>query len=270
MLKPYYRTVLIYLVFASCWVYFSDSLVGLFFHTKEMIILVQNLKGFVFVGITSLLLLSLLRTDFGRIEQINHQLRQSYDQTLQGWVQVMDIRHEETGEHSLRVTRMAIKMAELMGIEGDELTWLARGALMHDAGKVGIPDAILIKPGRLTDEERAIVQQHPLIARDMMWDIEFLKPSVDIPYGHHERWDGSGYPEGLKGTETPLAARMFAVIDVYDALLEERVYKQPWSEARVLEYLEEQAGTLFDPEMIRLFIDHYDEIKASAKQRSLF
>lgn len=270
MIKPYYRTVFIYLLFASLWIYFSDSIVAILFRSTDAIILAQSLKGFAFVGCTSILLLLLVRSDLRRIEQVNHKLRKSYDQTLQGWVQVMDIRHNETGVHSLRVTRMTVKLASLMGLAGDDLTHIARGALMHDTGKVGIPDAVLIKPGRLDANELKIMQQHPVIARDLMQDIEFLKPSIDIPYSHHERWDGSGYPEGLKGAAIPMAARLFAVIDVYDALLEERVYKKAWPENKAVRYIDEQAGILFDPQVVKLFLDHYQEIKVAANQPSLF
>lgn len=270
MIKPYYRTVLIYLLFASLWIFFSDSLVAIFFSSADTIILAQSLKGFTFVATTSVLLLLLMRADLRRLEKVNLQLRKSYDQTLQGWVQVMDIRHKETGTHSLRVTRMTVKLASLMGIEGDALTHIARGALMHDTGKVGIPDAILIKPGPLDEQELALMREHPVIARNLMHDIEFLKPSIDIPYSHHERWDGSGYPEGLKGEAIPLPARLFAVVDVYDALLEERVYKKGWAEDKTLEYIAAQSGIQFDPQVVQLFLDHYLEIKDAVNHSSLF
>ncbi|MBN1007123.1 HD-GYP domain-containing protein [Amphritea pacifica] len=270
MIKPYYRTVLIYLIFALLWIYFSDALVSSLFHSAEMITRVQNLKGFAFVSCTALLLLFLIRADLNRIEQVNQKLQQSYDQTLKGWVQVMDIRHKETGEHSLRVTRMTVRLARLLGVEGDELTYIARGALMHDAGKVGIPDAILIKPGPLDHDEWAIMKEHPVIARDLMKDIEFLKPSINIPYCHHERWNGTGYPQGLAGKQIPLAARIFAIVDVWDALSEHRVYKQPWPEDQVLLYIREQAGIHFDPEIVEVFLDNYPEIKAAAMQPSIF
>lgn len=270
MIKPYYRTVLIYLIFASLWIYFSDALVASLFRSPEMITQAQNLKGLAFVSCTAGLLLFLIRSDLNRIEQANLNLRKSYDQTLKGWVQVMDIRHKETGEHSLRVTRMTVRLASLLGISGDELTCIARGALMHDAGKVGVPDTILIKPGPLDDKEWAVMTQHPVIARDMMRDIEFLKPSIDIPYSHHERWNGTGYPQGLAGEQIPLAARIFAIIDVWDALSEHRVYKQAWPEDEVLLYISEQAGIHFDPEIVEVFLDNYDEIKDAAMQPSYF
>lgn len=270
MIKPYYRTVLIYLVFASFWIYFSDSVVAIFIRTPEGITLAQNLKGLAFVACTTLMLFFLIRSDLNRINEVNVKLRQSYDQTLEGWVQVMDIRHKETRQHSLRVTRMTVKLASLMGIEGEKLTHIARGALMHDAGKVGIPDSILIKPAPLNEEEWELMKQHPVIARDMMQDIEFLQPSIEIPYSHHERWNGSGYPEGLKGEEIPLAARLFAIVDVWDALLEKRVYKEPWPEDQVKFYLQEQAGIHFDPQVVDLFLDNYQEIKAAALHPTVF
>ena len=270
MIKSYYRTVLIYLIFASLWIYFSDSVVAILIRTPEGITQAQNLKGLAFVACTSLMLFFLIRSDLNRINEVNIKLRKSYDQTLEGWVQVMDIRHKETRQHSLRVTRMTVKLASLMGVEGEELTFIGRGAMMHDAGKVGIPDSILIKPGPLNEEEWEVMKQHPVIARDMMQDIEFLQPSIDIPYYHHERWNGSGYPEGLKGEEIPLAARLFAIIDVWDALVEKRVYKESWPEDQVMFYLQEQAGIHFDPQVVDLFLDNYLEIKAAALQPSVF
>ena len=270
MTISYYRTVLIYLVFASLWIYFSDAIVASLIHTPEGITQVQSFKGLAFVICTSLLLFFLIRSDLNQINAANKQLRKSYDQTLEGWVQVMDIRHKETSQHSLRVTRMTIKLASLMGIEGDELTFIGRGAMMHDAGKVGIPDSILIKPGPLDEDEWELMKQHPVIARDMIQDIEFLKPSIDIPYSHHERWNGSGYPEGLQGEEIPIAARLFAIIDVWDALLEKRVYKESWPEDQVLLYLQEQAGIHFDPQVVDLFLENYEEIKAAALHPSVF
>lgn len=270
MIKSYYRIVFIYLIFASLWVYFSDVMVGLLFSSADGIIWAQNFKGVAFVAATSILLLLMLRADCYRFEQLNQKLRKSYDQTLQGWVQLMDARQKETGEHSLRVTRMTVKLASLMGIEGDELTHIARGALLHDAGKVGVPDSVLIKAGSLDAEELAVMQQHPVIARNLMQDIEFLRPSMDIPYSHHERWDGSGYPQGLQGEAIPLAARLFMVIDVYDALLEKRVYKEAWSEERVLSYIAEHENVLFDPQVVKLFLNHYPAIKETAHHPSVF
>ena len=141
-----------------------------------------------------------------------------------------------------------------MGIENEELVYMRRGSLLHDIGKLGVPDAILLKPDKLTDEEWVIMHQHPKYAYDMIQPIEYLRPALDIPYCHHEKWDGSGYPRGLKGNDIPLPARIFAIIDVWDALTSDRPYRPAWDRKKVLEYIKNQSGKHFDPHVVDQFI----------------
>ncbi len=184
----------------------------------------------------------------------NLELLQAYDATIAGWSMAMDFRDKETEGHTQRVTEMTLSLARMLGIPEDQMENIRRGALLHDIGKMGIPDAILLKPGLLTDEERAIMQTHPKMAYDMLKSIEYLRPALEIPHLHHEKWDGTGYPYGLKGEEIPLPARLFAVIDVYDALTSDRPYRPAWSKEKTLAYIQEQSGKHFDPEVVKQFL----------------
>ena len=178
----------------------------------------------------------------------------------------MDLRHRETKDHTERVTKMTVELAKISGITDEkELERIERGAILHDIGKIGIADDILIKPGKLDKQEWRQMKMHPQIAHDILSDIAFLKPSIDIPSAHHEKWDGSGYPQGLKGEAIPLAARFFAVIDVWDALIHPRIYKSAWPEEKVLAHIREQSGIHFDPNIVTLFLENYTQIKESLK-----
>ncbi len=187
------------------------------------------------------------------------EIVEAYDATIEGWSMALELRDQETEGHTLRVAEMAVQMAEALEIGDDELVHIRRGALLHDIGKIGIPDSILLKPGKLTDEEWEIMKQHPVFAYNMLSGIAYLEPALDIPYCHHERWDGTGYPQGLKGEEIPLAARIFAVIDVWDALLSDRPYRDAWPEDKVRDYIRAQSGTHFDPAVVDAFFDLIDE-----------
>jgi len=264
-LKPHNRIVLIYLAVGMSWIFFSDLLVEYLFQDKADIILAQNIKGWLFIAITGGLLFFLIRKDVNAIQDVNLKLVASYEQTISGWVHVMDLRHRETKDHTQRVTKMTVELAKLSGItDVKKLKHIERGAMLHDIGKIGIPDAILIKPGKLDKEEWEQMKTHPQIAHDILAKIAFLKPSIDIPFSHHERWDGTGYPVGMKGTQIPITARFFAVIDVWDALIHPRVYKSAWPEEEVLSYISLQSGTHFDPDVVTLFLDNYQQIKKSS------
>jgi HD-GYP domain-containing protein (c-di-GMP phosphodiesterase class II) len=165
----------------------------------------------------------------------------------------MDMRDKETEGHSQRVTEMTVRIAWEMGISDDALVHIRREALLHDMGKLGIPDSILLKPGKLTDEEWAIMKKHPVYAYEMLYPIDYLRPALDIPYYHHEKWDGSGYPQGLKGDEIPMAARIFAVVDVWDALCSDRPYRPACPLEKVMEHIRSLSGTHFDPEVVEAF-----------------
>jgi HD-GYP domain-containing protein (c-di-GMP phosphodiesterase class II) len=185
----------------------------------------------------------------------SEELRIAYDTTLDGWASALDLRDKETEGHSRRVTEMTLQLAQTMGISESELVHIRRGAILHDIGKIGIPDSILHKPGPLTEEEWVIMRKHPQLAYNMLSPIEYLHPALAIPYNHHERWDGTGYPRGLKGEKIPLAARIFAVADVYVVLTSDRPYRPAWSEQNVLKYIRDQSGRHFDPKIVKAFFD---------------
>lgn len=193
-------------------------------------------------------------TLFDDVQRSNIELVLAYDTTLEGWSKALDLRDKETEGHTLRVTEMTLRLARAMGISETEQVHVRRGALLHDIGKMGIPDTILLKPGRLNEEEWEIMRRHPVYAYDLLSPIAFLRPALDIPYCHHEKWDGTGYPRGLRGEEIPLAARIFAVVDVWDALLSDRPYRPAWPKEKVREYILEQAGKHFDPKVVEVFL----------------
>ncbi len=189
-----------------------------------------------------------------QLQQANSKLIQAYHETLAGWSRAIALRDQETEEHSQRVTEMTVDLARAMGIGEDELVHIRRGALLHDVGKMGVPDDILLKPGPLTDEEWQIMRQHPTYAYQMLSPITHLHPALDIPYCHHEKWDGTGYPRGLKEEEIPLAARIFAIADVWDALCSDRSYHNAWTEEEVRAFIRKEAGRHFDPRVVDVFL----------------
>ncbi len=188
------------------------------------------------------------------LQKSNQELTLAYDATIEGWSRALELRDRETQGHTMRVTALTVRLAQFVGIDGDQLIHIRRGALLHDIGKIGIPDAILLKPGPLTDEEWEIMKQHPVYAYEMLRHISYLQPALNIPYCHHERWDGSGYPRGLRRTEIPIEARIFAVVDVWDALTSERPYRDgAWDIEYTLSYLHQHSGTLFDSQIVNAF-----------------
>jgi putative two-component system response regulator len=186
--------------------------------------------------------------------QAHHELQDAYEATLKGWVRALDFRDNETGDHSRRVTLLTVELARLMGINEDELVHVRRSALLHDIGKIAVPDSILHKTGPLTEAEWDIMRKHPQIAIEMLEPIEYLRPALAIPFNHHERWDGTGYPRGIKGEEIPLAARIFAVVDVWDALSSDRPYRKAWPYDKIVEHMRQQSGTHLDPKVVELFL----------------
>ena len=196
---------------------------------------------------------------FEDIQRYNLELQFAYDSTLEGWAEALELRDKETKGHSERVTGMTLELARILGVPEDEIVHVRRGALLHDIGKMGIPDDILLKPGKLTEEEFEVIKKHPGYARQMLSKIKFLQPALDIPYYHHERWDGSGYPEGLKGEEIPLAARIFAIVDVWDAMTSDRPYRKAIDEEEVLEHIRQQSGRHFDPQVVDAFFQLINE-----------
>jgi PAS domain S-box-containing protein len=192
-------------------------------------------------------------TLFADLQQSNLDLSLAYDTTLEGWTRTLDLRDKETEGHTQRVAEMTTRLASMAGMSDNELVHVRRGALLHDIGKMGIPDNILLKPGKLTDEEWEVMKKHPVYAYDLLSPIKYLHPALDIPYCHHEKWDGSGYPRGLKKEDIPLAARIFTVVDVWDALRSDRPYRKAWPEEKALAYIREQSGKHFDPNVVDAF-----------------
>jgi PAS domain S-box-containing protein len=191
---------------------------------------------------------------FEDLQRSNLELSLAYDSTLEGWSQALDMRDSVTEGHTRRVTDMTIRLARAFGVGDSDLVHVRRGALLHDIGKLGIPDAILRKPGPLTEEEWSIMRKHPVYAFRLLGSIDFLKPALDIPYAHHERWDGTGYPRGLRGEEIPLPARIFAVVDVWDAIRSERPYHEPMAAEEAREHIRSIAGSHLDPQVAEVFL----------------
>jgi len=190
-----------------------------------------------------------------RVQERTHELAEAYDTTLEGWAKTLELRDKETEGHSRRVTALTLKLAQHLGVPEEEMVNIRRGALLHDIGKMAIPDEILQKEAPLSDSERSVIQSHPETAYKLLEGIPFLQKAIEIPYAHHERWDGSGYPRGLKGKEIPLAARIFAVADVWDALLSDRPYNKEWPKDKAITYLIDQSGKLFDPRIVNAFLN---------------
>ncbi len=198
---------------------------------------------------------------FSSLQRSNAELALAYDTTLEGWSRALDLRDREVEGHTLRVAEMTLRLAEAMGMNHSELGHLRRGALLHDIGKMALPDAVLLKPGSLTDEEWQIMRQHPVYAHDLLSPIAYLRPALEIPHYHHEKWDGTGYPRGLKGEQIPLAARIFAVVDVYDALQCDRSYRPAWSKSEAQAYIQAQAGMHFDAQVVEVFMRMLNETR---------
>jgi len=192
---------------------------------------------------------------FRSLERSNIELQLAYDRTIEGWAYALDLKDEETAGHSKRVTRLTVRMAQRIGLDARDIVHIQRGALLHDIGKMGIPDSILLKRGPLMPEERAEIERHPVYSYELLSPIEFLRPAIDIPYCHHEKWDGSGYPRGLAGEQIPIAARIFAIVDVFDALTSERPYRAAWDRERTLAHIVEQSGSHFDPDLVDAFME---------------
>jgi HD-GYP domain-containing protein (c-di-GMP phosphodiesterase class II) len=191
---------------------------------------------------------------FENMQRSNFDLAQAYDATIEGWSRALDLRDKETEGHTQRVTEMTIKLARAMNIHEDQLIHIRRGSLLHDIGKMGVPDKILLKEGPLTEEEWEIMRRHPKFAFELLSPISYLQQALAIPYCHHEKWDGTGYPRGLSGMEIPLEARLFAVVDVWDAITSDRPYRKKWSATKAIEYIRENSGIHFDRQVVEIFL----------------
>ena len=194
---------------------------------------------------------------FEQTRQLARTLTQAYDATIEGWARALELRDKETEGHTQRVINLTLRLCQALGVPGSEMEQVRRGVILHDIGKMGIPDIILLKDGPLTDSEWVVMKRHPLYAHDLMVNILYLQGAMDIPYCHHERWDGSGYPRSLKGEDIPFKARIFTVVDVWDALTSDRPYRKAWSREKTLKYISDNAGILFDPMVVSKFLDLY-------------
>jgi len=195
-----------------------------------------------------------LEKHLDRVKESEAELRKNYDLTLGAWAKVLEYRDKETEGHSRRLVDLSARLAQVLGLNEEEIGHLRRGALLHDIGKLAIPDEILLKAGALNDAERRMMEKHPVYAKQMLSQVDFLQPSIEVAYSHHERWDGLGYPEGLKGEEIPLSARIFAVVDQWDALTSDRPYRKAWTRDSVIAYFRENAGKIYDPEIVDVFL----------------
>jgi putative two-component system response regulator len=214
------------------------------------------------LGITRLNRYQKLLQERAKLREAHAQLLNAYEATIEGLSHALDLRDRETEGHSRRVSELTVRLAQTLNLSEEEIMHLRRGALLHDVGKIGIPDSILHKPEPLAEEEWLIMRKHPQFAYDMLDPIEYLRPALDIPYSHHERWDGTGYPRGLKGEEIPMVARLFAIADVWDALTSDRPYRAAWTEEEALAYIREQSGKHFDPKVVELFFSVIEEFRS--------
>ena len=207
-------------------------------------------------------------TLFNDLQRSNAGLVLAYDTTIEGWARALELRDQETKGHTQRAAEMTLRLARIMGMNEEELVHVRRGALLHDIGKMSIPDSILLKSGPLTEEEWEIMRRHPVYAFELLSPISYLKPALDIPYCHHERWDGTGYPRGLKGEQIPLAARIFALADTWDALYSERRYHPAWPEDRVREHVRSLAGNQLDPKVVEVFLSMEQAFKERTQEKT--
>ena len=201
---------------------------------------------------------------FHNLMRSNLDLEMAYDTTIEGWSRALDLRDKETEGHTLRVTEMTVSLARMAGIPESDIEHVRRGALLHDIGKMGVPDHILLKPGELTEEEWEKMRKHPVFAYELLHPIEYLQPALEIPHYHHEKWDGSGYPDGLHGEQIPLPARLFAVVDVWDAITHDRPYRPAWPRQEAIQHIRDGAGTHFEPRAVELFFQLVRQEQADA------
>jgi putative nucleotidyltransferase with HDIG domain len=213
-----------------------------------IIILLLVVSAFIWVVV------GIMEKNLERVKESEAELSANYDLTLEAWAKVLEYRDRETEGHSRRLVELSTRLAKALGLGVEEIIHLRRGALLHDIGKLAIPDDILLKPGALNDAERRMMQQHPAYAKQMLSQVSFLQPSIDVAYSHHERWDGLGYPEGLKGEAIPLLARIFVVVDQWDALASDRPYRKAWTKEKIVAYFQENAGKIYDPQIVNVFL----------------
>ncbi len=246
---------ILYMALGSWWILITYDLAEILAIPNEMLSAYHNVKGWGYVFVTGVFLYILIHYNNRSLHSANLELEQAYDATIEGWSRALDLRDKETEGHTQRVTETTLVLARIAGVGKNELANLKRGALLHDIGKMGVSDHILHKPDILTEEERILMQKHPVFAFELLSPIHYLNSAaIDIPYCHHEKWDGTGYPRGLKSEEIPFAARLFAVVDVWGALTNDRPYRAAWSKEKALDYIREESGKSFDPNVVAIFL----------------
>jgi putative nucleotidyltransferase with HDIG domain len=247
------RIAVIYAGFSFAWILVGDRLSAGASPGEAARLSIEDAKGLTFVLLSGLLIYVLVARHEAHRRQAALTQQAAYDETLMGWAAALDVRDHSTAAHTARVTELTEQLARSIGIDGAELVRIRRGATLHDIGKMGVPDEILRKEGPLTDAEWVLMRQHPDLAVQFLSGVNYLRDALDIPWCHHERWDGLGYPRGLAGTDIPLAARMFSVIDVYDAVTSERPYRQPIAHGEAMGLVREGRGSQFDPDVVDAF-----------------
>jgi putative nucleotidyltransferase with HDIG domain len=267
------RLILYYIVFSALWILFSDWVSNILQQRYNLPAVIETIKGLIFVLVSGGFFYWLLYRELKQreqdwqghmaekerlIEQVNQknqELLDAYNRTIAGWSLMLEKRNREVKDHSRRVTELTVQLAEYMGIQEPDLSHIRRGAMLHDIGKMAIEDAVIQKNGDLTEEDRAIIRRHPLFGFEMLSEIEYLRPALDILLCHHEKWNGEGYPFGLAGEQIPLFARIFSVVDVYDALTSQRTYRSAITQEQAAEYLREESGQHFDPRIVETFLE---------------
>ena len=252
------RIVAVYVAFSLAWILVGDRLAQAASPATGVGLTIEDVKGTLFVLITGTLVYVLVALHDQRQRVLRREQERAYDETLAGWAAALDLRDHSTAAHTSRVTELTVALARRAGLAPHDLVQVRRGATLHDIGKMGVPDEILLKPGALDDAEWVQMRRHPELAVQFLQDIAYLQPALDIPWCHHEKWDGSGYPRGLAGEQIPLSARLFAVIDVYDAVTCDRPYRGPMPHEEAMDLVRAGSGSHFDPEAVRLF----DELMA--------
>jgi len=249
-----------YFAVSVAWIVFSDQLAHrLAFGNDDVEHYVQSVKGLGFVALTAIGLFVVALRYLRRVDDSTSRLSSAYDETLAGWASALDIRDRSTAQHTERVTTRTVALAQRFGFEGRALEDVRRGATLHDIGKMGVPDDVLGKQGPLTDDEWVLMRRHPELAVQMLQGIDYLRDALAIPRCHHEKWDGTGYPAGLVRDQIPLEARLFAVVDVYDAVTSVRPYRSPMPPEEARATIEAGSGTHFDPAVVEAFLALIDD-----------
>ncbi|MFA7323669.1 MAG: HD-GYP domain-containing protein [Candidatus Nanopelagicales bacterium] len=243
----------LYLGISFVWILTSDRIVSALFPDSSTESWVQTSKGIAYVVVTAAVMNAVVSSYMKKVQASRRELEDAWDETILGWALAMDARESHLALHSQRVADLTVALARHMNLPESKLRMIYRGALLHDIGKLGVPEAVLSQPGKLTDEQWTLMKTHPDNAVKMLTPIKFLRPAMDIPQSHHEKWDGTGYPQGLAQLQIPPMARIFAVVDVYDALTSYRTYHDSLSHEDAMRVIHEESGTHFDPEVVKQF-----------------